>query len=455
MKIHPLDNVEVRPDGHKAATQPIAQGEPILKYGMPIGHATCPIACGTHVHSHNLATNLGPQQTYTYTPLPLDPPTPFQGPIDALPTFLGFRRVNGRIGIRNDLWIIPTVGCINSLCETLARATGAIALTHPYGCSQLGEDHERTASLLAALCHHPNAGGILVVSLGCENNTLESFRERLGDTSALNIRFLRAQDPGNELERGLALLHELDKNRPTERVSIPVSELIVGLKCGGSDGFSGITANPLVGRFSDWLVQHNGSVVLSEVPEMFGAETLLMKRCRTRETFQECVDMINGFKEYYARYHQPCYENPSPGNKAGGITTLEEKSLGCVQKAGLSPVESILPYAGVVQTKGLSLLSAPGNDLVSSTALAAAGCHLILFTTGRGTPFGTVVPTLKVATNTPLAEAKPHWIDWDAMKNPSEQSLATKILAIASGEPSANERLGAQSIAIFKDGVTL
>ena len=450
MVIHPSDNVEIHDDGHKYARRPIAAGEAVVKYGMPIGHATRAIAAGEHVHVHNLATNLGDVLEYRYEPdfsdLPREP----------APTIMAYRRPDGRVGIRNDIWIIPTVGCVNRLCERLAASCGGLALTHPYGCSQLGADHEMTANLLAALARHPNAGGVLVVALGCENNTLESFKARLSSQlPTLNIRFLRAQDPGDEFERGKALIAELLANRPQERVPVPASELVVGLKCGGSDGFSGLTANPLVGRFSDWLVARGGATVLTEVPEMFGAETLLMKRCRTRAVFDRCVAMVNDFKDYYTRHNQVCYENPSPGNKAGGISTLEDKSLGCVQKGGSAPVEDVLGYGEPVKAHGLSLLTGPGNDLVASTVLAAAGCHLILFTTGRGTPFGTVVPTMKIATNATLAAAKPHWIDWDAMTNPDTESFAAKVLAVASGEPARNETLGDRGIAIFKDGVTL
>ena len=453
MIIHPLDTVEVRDDGRKYALRDIAAGENVIKYGMPIGHATCAIRKGEHVHVHNVATNLGDALAYRYEPdfSDLERREP--------PTIRAFRHADGRIGIRNDIWVVPTVGCVNSLCERLAKACGGLALTHPYGCSQMGADHERTANLLAALCLHPNAGGVLVVGLGCENNTLDSFRKRIEAASAnlkLNIRFMRAQDPGDEYARGLALIAELEANRPVERVEVQASELVVGLKCGGSDGFSGLTANPLVGRFSDWLASRGGSTVLTEVPEMFGAETLLMKRCRTRAVFDKCVRMVNDFKDYYASHNQVCYENPSPGNKAGGITTLEDKSLGCVQKGGSAPVEDVLDYGEHVRAHGLSLITGPGNDLVASTVLAAAGCHLILFTTGRGTPFGCVVPTLKIASNTPLAQAKPNWIDWDAMANPDVDAFAAKILAVASGDERArNEAAGAQGIAIFKDGVTL
>lgn len=453
MIINPKDNVEIREDGHKYAIRDIAEGENVVKYGMPIGHATRPIAKGEHVHVHNVKTNLGEVLEYKYEP----DEAAINGwkTVEPKETFLGYRHADGRVGIRNDIWVIPLVGCVNRLAERLAQSCGGLALTHPYGCSQMGKDHETTANMLAQFCHHPNAGGVLVVSLGCENNTLESFKARLGDYSTLNIRFMRAQDPGDEYERGLELIKELDAARPKERVEVSVRELVVGLKCGGSDGFSGLTANPLVGRFSDWLAARGGATVLTEVPEMFGAETLLMKRCRTRATFDKCVEMINGFKEYYTSHNQVCYENPSPGNKAGGITTLEDKSLGCVQKGGSSPVEDVLLYGESVKAHGLSLMTGPGNDLVASTVLAAAGCHLILFTTGRGTPFGCVIPTMKVATNDTLAANKPNWIDWNAMSNPDVEEFAKKVLAVASGEKAKNELSGAQGIAIFKDGVTL
>ena len=449
MVIHPSDNVEVREDGHKYALRDIAAGEDVVKYGMPIGHATKAIAKGEHVHVDNLATNLGEVLEYSYEPefADLKRVEP--------PTMRAYRHADGRVGVRNDIWVVPLVGCVNRLAERLAQSCGGVALTHPYGCSQLGQDHETTANLLARLCRHPNAGGVLVVSLGCENNTLESFKARLGDFSSLNIRFMRAQDPGDEYARGLKLIAELDAARPKERVEVPVSELVVGLKCGGSDGFSGLTANPLVGRFSDWLAARGGSTLLTEVPEMFGAETLLMKRCRTREVFDRCVRMIDDFKGYYAAHNQPCYENPSPGNKAGGITTLEDKSLGCVQKGGSAPVEDVLGYGEAVRRRGLTLVTGPGNDLVASTVLAAAGAHLILFTTGRGTPFGCVVPTMKIASNDALAAAKPNWIDWNAMSAPDVDAFARKVVAVASGEPAKNELAGDRGIAIFKDGVTL
>ena len=449
MIIHPSDNVEVRADGHKYALRDLACGENVVKYGMPIGHTLGKVKAGEHVHTHNTVTNLSGVLDYTYQP-------DFKElVINCDHTFTGYRRPDGQVGIRNDLWVIPTVACVNKLARRLADAVKGVALEHPYGCSQLGEDHETTANILAALAHHPNAGGVLIVALGCENNTLESFKQRLGDYSKLNIRFMLAQESGDEFGEGMKLLAELEENKVKERSVIPVSELKVGLKCGGSDGFSGLTANPLCGRFSDWLAGQGGTTVLTEVPEMFGAETLLFNRCINKDIFDKAVKMVNDFKRYYESHNQVIYENPSPGNKAGGITTLEDKSLGCVQKGGSSPVMDVLAYGERLTTPGLNLLSGPGNDPVAATALAAAGCHLMLFTTGRGTPYGSVIPTIKVATNTALAEAKKNWIDYDAMACPETADFVDYILEVASGRMTANERNDYREIAIFKDGVTL
>ena len=453
--------------GHKFALKPIARGENVIKYDMPIGHAKSDIAPGMFVHTHNLATNLSGELDYTYTPAAPSPlPETEKGR-----TFRGFRRADGTAGIRNDLWVIPTVGCVNKLAENLAReferstGTAVFAFPHPYGCSQLGDDHETTANLLAALVKHPNAGGVLVVALGCENNTLESFRQRLGAYDESRVRFLKAQDDGSEFDLGLELLGELAANAAKcRRVEIPVSELKVGLKCGGSDGLSGITANPLIGRFSDLLVAAGGTTVLTEVPEMFGAETLLFNRCRDEATFRRAVAMVNGFKEYFLRHNQAVYENPSPGNKAGGISTLEEKSLGCTQKGGTSQVTDVLGYGETLHTPGLNLLTGPGNDMVAVTVLAAAGAQLILFSTGRGTPFGGPVPTLKISTNTELTERKPNWIDFDAGRlvkgrgtlDKLGEELFNQVIAVASGEiEPCNERYGYREIAILSAGRTL
>lgn len=464
LKIHPFDNVAVAlvelkkgeegaladiPRGHKIALKNIAEGENIIKYGMPIGHALEDIAVGAHVHTHNVKTNLSGQLEYQYKP-------DFKvQEIKCDRTFMGYRRADGQFGIRNDIWIVPTVGCVNGLVRNLAKETDSIPLCHPYGCSQMGDDHEMTADLLAALVHNPNAGGVLVVALGCENNTLDSFKKRLGDYSKLNIRFMLAQEENDEFEKGLELIAELKANRVEERTEIPVSELKVGLKCGGSDGFSGLTANPLVGRFSDWITAQGGISVLTEVPEMFGAETLLMNRCIDRDVFEKCVKMVNDFKAYYENHNQVVYENPSPGNKAGGITTLEDKSLGCVQKGGISPVYDVLPYGERLKTHGLNLITGPGNDIVACTVLAAAGCHIILFTTGRGNPMGSVVPTVKLATNTDLATRKANWIDYDAQTNPETEKFVDYILDVANGTLTSGEKRQDYEIAIFKDGVTL
>ncbi len=455
--------------GHKVALVNLAPGEKIIKYAMPIGVAKCAIGRGRFVHTHNVKTALGETLEYTYIPKLPPAPAELEGKY-----FDGFRRADGRVGVRNELWIIPTVGCVNRLAENLAAAFNretpsgselkARALPHVGGCSQLGEDHTSTARILAALARHPNAGAVLVVALGCENNTLESFRPLLAGTDPERVRFLKAQESGDEYGAGLAVIAELREILKKDvRTPVPASELTVGLKCGGSDGFSGITANPLIGRLSDLLVAAGGTTILTEVPEMFGAETLLFERASDRGVFDRAVKMINDFKDYFRRYNQVIYENPSPGNKAGGITTLEEKSLGCTQKGGTSKVCGVLGYGEIASKRGLNLLTGPGNDMVATTVLTAAGAQIVLFSTGRGTPFGGVVPTVKIATNSRLAAEKPNWIDFDAgalLEGVPMDELAEtffgQILDIASGRVLArNEEFGYQEIALFKDGVTL
>ena len=456
MLIHKLDNVEVNiEDGHKYAIKPIKKGENIIKYGQPIGHALLDISVGEHVHTHNVKTNLSGKLEYTYTPEFTDIEKP------AFPeTFMGYVRENGEIGIRNDIWIVNTVGCVNKTAEILAKKTGAKAFLHPFGCSQLGDDQAVTQKVLKGLVNHPNAGGILVLGLGCENNNIDLFKTVLGEWNDKRVKFLNAQDEQDEIEAGIKLIDELKAYANTfERQPVPVSKLKVGLKCGGSDGFSGITANPLVGRFCDALCSLGGSAVLTEVPEMFGAEHLLMNRCVDEKVFDKTVDLINRFKDYFTSHNQVVYENPSPGNKAGGITTLEEKSLGCIQKGGLSPVVDVLDYGDTLSKNGLSLLNGPGNDMVAVTNLTACGAHIILFTTGRGTPLGAPVPTVKIATNNNLAQKKANWIDFDASsmlegKDPTED-LFRYVLSVASGEQTKNEINGYEEISIFKDGVTL
>ena len=456
MRINKLDNVEVNlADGHKYALVDIKQGENVIKYGNPIGHATCDIKAGEHVHVHNVKTNLSDTLTYTFEPeestFTVTPTTR---------TFMGYRRANGDVGIRNDIWIVNTVGCVNKIAERLAAMTGALAFPHPFGCSQLGEDQGITQKILAGMVRHPNAAGVLVLGLGCENNNIELFKTVLGEYDDRRVKFLNCQDFEDEIAEGVRLIDELKAHAATfSREPISVAELRVGLKCGGSDGYSGITANPLVGRFSDMLIGMGGSCVLTEVPEMFGAEHLLMKRCVNREIFDKTVSLVNDFKDYYKRHDQVVYENPSPGNKKGGITTLEEKSLGCVQKAGAAPVVDVLDYGDTLREHGLSLLNGPGNDLVAVTNLMAAGAHLILFTTGRGTPLGAPVPTVKVATNHALAERKAGWIDFDASGVLDGEDLDAAffnfVLGVASGNETKNESQGYREISIFKDGVTL
>jgi len=455
------------PFGHKIALADISEGSEIIKYGAPIGTATTFIKTGEHVHTHNVKTGLTKGVEYTYTPNP----TPLTSTQPG--SFLGFKRNNGKVGIRNEIWIIPTVGCINYTAEIVAKKAqdslrgsvqGVYSFPHPLGCSQLGQDHKNTQKILCGLARHPNAGGVLVLGLGCENNTVEEMRELLGDFDENRIKFLLCQDVDDEIAEAVKLVDELIAVAAGDvREHCPTSELVLGLKCGGSDGLSGITANPLVGALTDKLVAEGGSSILTEVPEMFGAETILMNRCESREVFNKTVKLINDFKDYFIRHGQTVYENPSPGNKDGGITTLEDKSLGCTQKAGNATVVDVLSYGEILSKKGLNLLESPGNDLIASTALAASGAHIVLFTTGRGTPFGSPVPTVKISSNTPLFEKKHRWIDFDAGPLASgfcvdemANSLYGYIMKLASGEElTITEKNGIRDLAIFKSGVTL
>ncbi len=459
-----LENI---PQGHKMSLTPIEENENIIKYGFPIGHATQKIIAGQWVHTHNMTTNLSGNVEYAYELQ--DRKLQEREPL----TFMGYRRKNGSVGIRNEIWIIPTVGCVNDVAKKMANdnqdlVTGSIdglyAYTHPYGCSQTGDDHARTRKLLVALAKHPNAAAVLFLGLGCENLTMEQLKAELGDYDPERIKFLVCQEVSDEMAAGRRLLKECSENASQfTRTEIGADELIVGMKCGGSDGLSGVTANPVVGRFSDILISQGGTTVLTEVPEMFGAEGLLMNRCVNESVFQKFVDMVNGFKGYYLNHGETVYENPSPGNKAGGITTLEDKSCGCVQKGGSAPVMDVIAYGDRVVTKGLNLLDGPGNDLVSATALCAAGAHIILFTTGRGTPFGAPIPTLKISTNTQLAKKKSRWIDFNAgyvadgthTIEETTNALLDFVFAVASGQSVLNEVNDFREISIFKSGVVL
>ena len=466
---HAVQALRNTPAGHKILLCDTPKDKPIIKYGYPIGHAKENLKAGEWVNENNIQTNLSGTLEYEYHPA-IKPLSIEQEDR----SFKGFMRKNGEVGIRNEIWIVPTVGCVNGIAERLARqleqetqlkGVNAIhAWHHNYGCSQLGADHENTRKVLRDICLHPNAGAVLVLSLGCENNQPEDFMKMLGDYDRERIQLLVTQRvEGDEVEEGMKILRKLYKTAAQDkREEVPVSKLRIGLKCGGSDGFSGITANPLVGEFSDWLIAQGGTTILTEVPEMFGAETILMNRCQTADLFQKTVHLINNFKEYFLSHGEPVGENPSPGNKAGGISTLEDKALGCTQKCGHAPVSGVLEYAERLKTNGLNLLSAPGNDLVASTALAASGCQMVLFTTGRGTPFGTFVPTMKISTNSQIFKSKQNWIDFNAGKLVEGVDMLTlrndfidKVIATANGEKVKNEMNGYREIAIFKNGVTL
>lgn len=456
--------------GHKFALEDLAAGRDIIKYGYPIGRLTQSVGQGEWIHSHNLTTNLSDNLEYDYLPKTYK----VSYSRDESLRVMGYLRTDGRMGVRNELWIVPTVGCVNGQAQAIAgrikrecdcsHLDDVRVYTHNYGCSQLGEDHFNTQRALAALIKHPNAGGVLVLGLGCENNQVDSLKELLGEYDAQRVRFLVAQEVEDEIETGFEICRQLVDNMHDDvREPLPLSYLRVGLKCGGSDGLSGITANPLVGEFSDWLIAQGGTTILTEVPEMFGAETILMNRAASRDVFQRTVKLINEFKDYFRSYNQPVYENPSPGNRRGGITTLEEKSLGCVQKGGCQPVVDVLDYCEQICREGLNLLQAPGNDMVASSALALSGCQIVLFTTGRGTPFGTFVPTMKISTNSELARFKSNWMDFDASalvdENISQSDILTdlieEILLVANGKKLKHEVSGFKELAIFKNGVTL
>lgn len=457
---------ETIPAGHKMAIKDIAEGAEVVKYGFRIGNAKEAIAAGTWVHTHNVKTALGDLLEYSYEPVETEEKTTEDV------TFQGFNRPDGKVGVRNEIWIVPTVGCVNNIATAMAKAANArvkgsveevIAFPHPYGCSQMGDDQEHTRAILADLINHPNAGGVLVLGLGCENSNIDVLKPYIGDYDENRVKFLVCQEVEDEMEKGAELLDELiDYASKFEREPISVSKLVIGMKCGGSDGFSGITANPLVGKFSDLLISKKGTTILTEVPEMFGAETLLMNRCENEELFNQTVDLINDFKNYFKSNNQTIYENPSPGNKKGGISTLEDKSLGCTQKSGSAAVKGVLSYGERVKTQGLNLLSAPGNDLVASTALAASGAHIVLFTTGRGTPFASPVPTVKISSNSNLAGKKKNWIDFNAGVlvedkeiDETAQQLFDYVVAVASGKKVCSEEAGFHDMAIFKQGVTL
>ena len=459
------------PEGHKMAVREIKSGEAVNKYGYPIGCAKEDIKIGDWIHIHNVKTGLGDLLEYTYEPTKTEESTP--GVVDdEESTFMGFVRADGKVGVRNEIWIIPTVGCVNNVATAIAKQANAfvkgsvsevIAFPHPYGCSQMGGDQENTRTILADLINHPNAGGVLVLGLGCENSGIEVLKPYIGDYDEKRVKFLAAQECEDEIAEAVEIIKGLiDYAAGFEREAVSVSKLIIGMKCGGSDGLSGITANPLVGRFSDLLIAKGGTTILTEVPEMFGAETILMNRCENEGLFHQTVDLINDFKNYFKNHNQTIYENPSPGNKKGGITTLEDKSLGCTQKSGSAPVRGVLAYGETVKTPGLNLLSAPGNDLVASTALAAAGAQIVLFTTGRGTPFASPVPTIKISTNSGLANRKSNWIDFNAgvLAEGQTMEVQTKtmyeyVLEVASGRPVCSEAAGFHDMAIFKQGVTL
>jgi altronate hydrolase len=462
-----IELLDAIPRGHKFALRALHLDEPVRKYGQVIGRATAEIPCGAQVHTHNLTTLLSGVSEYRFS---AQTPRSVADSRDSH-SFMGYRRTDGRVGTRNEIWILCTVGCVGRTAERIARLAaerckdrvdGVYAFPHQFGCSQLGGDLDRTRKLIAALARHPNAGGVLILGLGCESNQLGALLQEIPEAQHERIRTFAAQTASDEVQVGLGLVDELIAIAARDRrESCPMSALTVGLKCGGSDGFSGVTANPLVGRIADRVTNAGGTAILTEIPEIFGAERLLMQRAADERVFVAIADLVNDFKRYFLENDQPVHENPSPGNLAGGITTLEEKSLGAVQKGGHAIVTQVLRYGERIERPGLALLESPGNDGVSSTALVAAGATVVLFTTGRGTPLGFPAPTLKISSNSQLAQTKPHWIDFDAgrMLTGDPEALTDDflqlIVAVASGQPARNELNEEREIAIWKDGVTL
>ncbi len=457
--------------GHKFALTDFKTDDAIIKYGFPIGYAKENIQCGSHVHTHNIKTGLSDNISYSYTP---SENTDFNSNVkEDRKFFMGYERSDGKVGVRNEIWIVPTVGCVNSIATAIAKECkeyecenidAIVAFNHPYGCSQMGDDQENTRQALAGIINHPNAGGVLVLGLGCENSNIEVLKQYIGKYDDKRVMFLQCQDEADEIEAGTEIVKKLVENaKKVSRTKASIDRLIIGMKCGGSDGLSGISANPLVGRFSDMLTNNGGSTILTEVPEMFGAETILMDRCVNFKVFEKTVHLINDFKDYFRRHNQTIYENPSPGNKKGGISTLEDKALGCTQKSGASKVMDVLPYAKELTVKGLNLLCAPGNDLVASTALAISGAQIVLFTTGRGTPFACAVPTVKIASNSQLASKKSNWIDFDAGRLLADgmnmdilsEEFFDFVIDVANGKRVKSEEDGYRDLAIFKQGVTL
>lgn len=451
-----LDGSKTIPAGHKYALRYIAKGEYVVKYGEIIGRATQDIQAGEWVHTHNVKSHLDENVAYRYE-------FNAQNVAKSKATFQGYKRKKGRAGIRNEIYIIPTVGCVNNVCIRLAneakkRISGSIdgvyALTHQFGCSQLGEDNENIKKLLCAIALNPNASYVLFVGLGCENNGMDGIKEYLAPFGRDNIAYFNCQDVENEHEYGMEILESfIEQAKNLVREEVDISELCIGLKCGGSDGYSGLTANPLVGRITDKVVGAGGSAILTEVPEMFGAEQLLMNKCKNQEVFENYKKMIEDFKAYYTKQGFPVYENPSPGNKKGGITTLEEKSLGCIEKAGSSEIVDVLAYGELVKEQGVSALNAPGNDLIAATALAASGCQIVLFTTGRGTPFSTFVPTMKIGTNNNISAHKSNWIDFNAYSM-DEAGLFALLLQTVNGAYICKSE-DVREMAFYKTGVTL
>ncbi|MDR0378960.1 MAG: altronate dehydratase family protein [Candidatus Accumulibacter sp.] len=464
MTINP-ENLGVRdpiPPGHKLAARDIAAGAPVRRYGQIIGFSREAIGAGRHVHSHNL----GMGEFSRDHGIGQDAREPPKVPEPA--RFMGYRRPNGKVGTRNYIAIIATVNCSSTVAKTIAKhftrerlqnfpnVDGVLALPQPSGCGLRveGEGMQALRRTLAGYAGHPNFAGVLFVSLGCEQNQIEPIVEMTGPCEPGYLSQVVIQREGGTaaaVEKGIAWVEAmLPRANDHRREASPVSDLIVGLQCGGSDGYSGITANPALGGASDLLVAHGATTVLSETPEIYGAEHLLTRRARTPEIARKLLDRIAWWQNYCARGGGDLDNNPSIGNKAGGLTTILEKSLGAVAKSGTSALNGVFSYAEPINTRGFVFMDTPGYDPVSATGQAAGGAQIICFTTGRGSAFGCAgVPTIKLASNTALYKHMRDDMDvncgdlLDGVPMPEiSHRIFDAILRHASGEPTRSELHG-------------
>ncbi|MFZ0850498.1 MAG: altronate dehydratase family protein [Hyphomicrobiaceae bacterium] len=451
--------------GHKMAVQPIGQGQPVLKFGQIIGFASEAIAPGSHVHTHNCSFAEF-ERDYAFAQdarsEPLLPP-------ELRATFEGYRRSNGKTGTRNYIGVLTSVNCSASVARFMAEAVGrsgllqqygnvdgVVSFVHGTGCglAATGEGYEVLERTQWGYAGHPNLAAALLVGLGCEVFQIARLKEKYGLVEGDNFRSMTIQDTGGTkktIAAGVARIAEmLPRANAVVRETLPASEITLALQCGGSDGYSGITANPALGAAADLLVRHGGTAVLSETPEIYGAEHLLTRRARTRQVGEKLVDIIRWWQDYCAKHAGSMDNNPSPGNKAGGLTTILEKSLGAAAKGGTTTLNEVYRYAEPVTAKGFVYMDTPGYDPVAATGQVAGGCNLLCFTTGRGSAYGCKpTPSIKLATNHDIYRRMLDDMDIDCGDildgvsiEAKGQEIFNTILRVASGEKTKSELLG-------------